>query len=159
LLRATPVAVIAIGDAVPSEWLIEALRQAGVRVDRDADVHVIATDDYLRPELASINQAALRTRRPWFLVQPTGLRPLVGPAFRPGAGACWDCLAFWIRRNQPVEELVRRVGHEPRGGPVAPRADNEASVRAACGIAALAIAGSLAQRGGAGDAISTHLLN
>jgi len=159
LMRDAPVAVIAVGDAVPVAWLTEALRQAGVRVDPSARVQVVATDDYLRPELASINQAALCTGTPWFVVQPTGLRPLVGPAFRPGASACWGCLAFWIRQNRPVEELVRRRAEpEAPGGPMAPRTDNEAGVRAACGIAALAIAGSLARRGGAGDAISAQLL-
>lgn len=159
MLRVTPVAVVGVGDAVPVEWLTEALRQAGVRVDRGAAVQVVVTDDYLRPELASINRAALLARAPWFLVQPTGLRPLVGPAFRPGAGACWDCLAFWIRQNQPVEELVRqRAEHEAHGRPVAPRTDNEAGVRAACGIAALAIASSLVRRCGTGDAISAHVL-
>lgn len=159
LLRATTVAVVGVGDAVPVEWLTEALRQAGVPVDRDADIQVVATDDYLRPELASINQSALSTRSPWFLVQPTGLRPLIGPAFQPGASPCWDCLAFWIRWNRPVEELARRrAEHEAYDGPVVPRTDSETSVRAACGIAALAIAGSLARRGGAGDALATHLL-
>lgn len=141
-LRRTPVAVRVLGDADPAGWMAEALAQAGVCVDGAAAVQVVVTDDYLRPELASINRGALRDATLWFLIKPTGVQPLIGPAFERG-GPCWDCLAFWMQQNHPVEELVRRHGkHE---GPIAvPRAAIEASVRVACGLGALAIARVLA---------------
>ena len=148
-LRRSPVAVHTVGDAAGAARMTEALEQAGVRVDGQASVQVVVTDDYLRPELAAIDRRARREATPWFLVKPAGLQPLVGPAFEPGAGPCWDCLAFWIRQNHPVEELVRRHGQAERHGASAgtPVAANEASVRTACGLAALAIARALAGRG------------
>ncbi|MGK3989565.1 TOMM precursor leader peptide-binding protein [Sorangium sp. So ce136] len=143
-LRESPVSVHALGDAAVSGWMTEALEQAGVRVDSEASVQVVVSDDYLRPELASINRRALRKATPWFLIKPTGIQPLIGPVFQPGAGPCWDCLSFWVRQNRPVEELVRRRrGHEGHVAP--PRAATEASVRTACGLGALAIARALAR--------------
>jgi oxazoline/thiazoline synthase len=156
VLRAAPVSIQVLGEPAAAAWMAEALASAGVRVDDEAAVRVIVCDDYLRPELAAINRSALREGAPWFLVKPCGVQPLVGPAFSPGAGACWDCLAFWIRHNRPVEELVRR--HRERHGLAVlhgqGRAAIETSVRTACGMAALAIARTLARRsdGGALDA-------
>lgn len=142
-LRRVPVVVRTLGQAGPAEWMIEALAQAGVRVEREGVVQVVVSDDYLRPELAAINRVALRDGTPWFLIKPCGTQPLIGPSFEPGAGPCWDCLAFWIRHNQPVEELVRRQRrHEGHLSP--PQATLEASVRTACGLGALAIARVLA---------------
>jgi bacteriocin biosynthesis cyclodehydratase domain-containing protein len=142
-LRGTPVSVRTFNDAAFAGWMAEALAQAGVRVDDDAAVQVIVTDDLLRPELASLNRRARQDGTRWFLLQPTGVQLLLGPAFAPGAGPCWDCLAFWIRQNRPVEELVRRRGDHER--PIAPpRAATEGSVRTACGLGALAIARALA---------------
>lgn len=152
-LRGTPVSVRILGEAAPAAWVIEALEQAGLRVEAEAPAQVVASDDYLRPELAAINRRAMSEGTPWFLLKPTGVQPLVGPAFAPGAGPCWACLAFWVRWNRPVEEVVRRHrGHE---GPVSPpRAATEASVRTACGLGALAIARALA----AGDRSTAHAL-
>lgn len=141
-----------VGGGVPTAWIVEALEQAGVRVDRDASVQVIASDDYLRPELAAINQRALRDGTRWLLLKPTGVQPLIGPVFEPGAGPCWECMAFWMRQNRPVEELVRR--QQEREGRIEfsapPRAAIEASVRTACGLGALAVVRALS--GGAAGA-------
>ncbi|HEU4535508.1 MAG TPA: TOMM precursor leader peptide-binding protein, partial [Polyangiaceae bacterium] len=102
-------------------------------------------------ELAAINDRALRLGAPWCLIKPVGVMPLVGPVFAPGAGPCWACLAFWVRTNRPVEELVRRRGE--RDGPTpAPRALLEASARMACVLGALALARALAAVAGTGSA-------
>jgi ribosomal protein S12 methylthiotransferase accessory factor len=152
----TPVSVRVLGD-VPAAWMSEALVQAGVRVDTAAAVQVVVTDDYLRPELAEISHRALRDGTPWFLIKPIGVQPLLGPGFEPSAGPCWACLAFWIRQNRPVEELVRR--QRPQGEHVAlPRAATEASVRTACGLGAMAIARALAGAPGTGHALASQLL-
>lgn len=152
-LRRRPVSVQTLGEAAPSEWMTEALEQAGVRVDGEAAVRVVVTDDYLRPELASIAHRALREGTPWVLIKPAGVQPFIGPVFEPGAGPCWGCLAFWMRQNRPVEELVRRRrAHDGHVSP--PKAATEASVRAACGLGASAIARALAR----GDASSPHAL-
>ncbi|WP_441289282.1 TOMM precursor leader peptide-binding protein [Sorangium sp. KYC3313] len=143
-LRRTPVSVQILGEAALSRWMIEALEQAGVRIDSEAPVRVVVSDDYLRPELSSINRRALHEGTPWLLIKPIGVEPLLGPVFEPGAGPCWDCLSFWVRRNRPVEELVRR--HRKLEGHISPpRAATEASVRTACGLGAQIIARVLAR--------------
>ncbi|MDI1433259.1 TOMM precursor leader peptide-binding protein [Polyangium sorediatum] len=142
-LRRTPVSVQTLGEAIPAAWMTEALVQAGVRVDGEARVQVVVSDDSLRPELAAINRRALAEGTPWFLMKPTGVQPLLGPVFEPGAGPCWECLSFWIRQNRPVEEMVRRRGND-EGVVAPPRAAMEASIRTACGIGALVIARVLA---------------
>jgi len=160
-LRRTPVSVQILGEAVPAAWMTEALEQTGARIDREAAVQVVVTDDYVRPELASINRRALRDGARWFLIKPTGVQPLIGPGFTPGTSPCWDCLAFWIRQNRPVEEwLRRRRQHEgDRGFPLAPVAATEASARTACGLGALAIAGAIAGGdAGAGHALGARVL-
>ncbi|HKO48752.1 MAG TPA: TOMM precursor leader peptide-binding protein, partial [Polyangiaceae bacterium] len=152
-LARTPVSVRAIGDTGTLPCFLEALEYAGVRVDPSAAVQVVVTDDYLRPELEALNSAALRGGAPWFLVQVVGLEPLIGPEFRPGLGPCWECLAFWLRNNRPVEEFIRLRRSLPARPP--PRARSSASVRAACALGALVISRTLAQ-GGASDVSPLH---
>ncbi|HEX7839222.1 MAG TPA: TOMM precursor leader peptide-binding protein, partial [Kofleriaceae bacterium] len=156
-LRGAPVSVRILDEAVPAAWLESALAQAGVQLDAAAPVQVVATDDYLHPELASINRRALRDGTRWFLIRPAGVQPLLGPGFAPGTGPCWDCLAFWIRQNRPVEELVRR--HRVPGEHISfPQAATEASVRTACGLGAIAIARALAGGTRSGDALDSRVL-
>jgi ribosomal protein S12 methylthiotransferase accessory factor len=157
-LRAISVSVRILGDTVALASMTEALEQAGLRVDGGASVHVIATDDHLAPELASINRSALRDGTRWFLIKPVGIQPLIGPAFVPG-GACWECMAFWMRRNRPVEELVRRHRANEGGDawPAPPRAGVEGSVRAACSLGALAVARTLIAPG-AGDGLAARVV-
>jgi ribosomal protein S12 methylthiotransferase accessory factor len=143
-LRRASVSVTALGTPVPSGWMADALAQAGVRVAEGAALRVVVTDDYLRTELAEIDAQARETCTPWCLVKPSGVQALIGPIFEPGSGPCWECLAFWIRSNRPVEELVRR--HCLSSGPVSPPVANvEAGARAACSLTALAVARALAE--------------
>ena len=156
-LRTHSVAVRVVGDAIVATWLTDALEQAGVRVGGEARALVVATDDHLRPELAWIDRRARRDGTRWYLIKPGGIQPLIGPAFGPGA-PCWECMAFWMRRNRPVEELVRRL-RAPDGSdalPSPPRAGIEASVRAACSLAAVAIARALAA--GSSDALAARVI-
>ncbi|MDI1443050.1 TOMM precursor leader peptide-binding protein [Polyangium sp. 6x1] len=152
-LRNAAVSVRGLVESAAVGWMAEALTQAGVRVDGDAPVQVVVTDDYLRPELGAISRRALDEGTPWFLIKPTGVEPLIGPVFVPG-GPCWDCLSFWMHQNRPVEALVHR--NHPHEGPVSPpTAATEASLRTACGIGALAIARVLAS----GDTSAPPLLD
>lgn len=142
-LRGTPVAVRSVGRGAPGHWMAEALQQAEVPISGEAQVQVVVTDDYLRSELAAINERALQAGTRWCLIKPTGVRPLIGPVFQPGAGPCWSCLAFWMRNNRPVEEMLRRrEGREDL--PFPPSAVLEPGARAACGLAALVISRALA---------------
>jgi oxazoline/thiazoline synthase len=86
-----------------------ALRQMGVRVvDRTPDLTVTVVGDYLEGRLAQLNEQHLADQKPWLLVQPSGLVPLVGPVFTPGKGACWGCLADRMKRNREVKGMLER---------------------------------------------------
>ena len=86
-----------------------ALRELGVRVvKRPADLTVTLVNDYLEDRLAELNRQHLSEKTPWLLVQPSGIFPLVGPAFSPGKSACWTCLVERMIRNREVKALLDR---------------------------------------------------
>ena len=96
-------------DAKGGKELGAALRKLGVRVvDRSADLTVVLVDDYLEGQLEPLNRQHLSDRKPWLLVQPTGVFPLVGPVFSPGKGPCWTCLAERMKRNREVKAMLDR---------------------------------------------------
>ncbi|WP_200887439.1 TOMM precursor leader peptide-binding protein [Sphingomonas sp. ERG5] len=116
-LRKSSIALTAIGEAFV-EPLAALLLQAGLTVD-DAgtangvaamlpDLHVVVTDDYLRPEIEQINRTALETGRPWMLVKPAGSVVWLGPIFVPGETGCWECLAQRLRGNTEVKASIIR---------------------------------------------------
>lgn len=101
-----------------TEMMKQALLGAGVCVTEDGDadaLDVYVTDDYLRPELELINAAHLASNRSWFLVQPNGLEPMIGPIFTPGKSACWSCLATRYGMNRDVTMFLRQ--HNSAGYP------------------------------------------
>ena len=117
---AVPVTVLAVGGADPGP-VTEALTQAGVRARRitelpavqaaapDAGVGgllVVVTDDYLRPELAAINDAMLAAGGRWVLAKPAGIEPWIGPLFEPGVTGCWACLRHRLGGNRQVERYL-----------------------------------------------------
>ena len=55
-----------------------------------------------------MNRQHLSDHTPWLLVQPSGIFPLVGPAFRPGKSACWTCLADRMKRNREIRAFLER---------------------------------------------------
>jgi len=96
-------------DAKGAKQLGAALRKLGVRVvDRSADLTVVLVDDYLEGQLEQSNRQHLSDRKPWLLVQPSGVFPLVGPVFSPGKGPCWTCLAERMKRNREVRAMLDR---------------------------------------------------
>jgi ribosomal protein S12 methylthiotransferase accessory factor len=98
-----------------------ALSALGVRVaKRSAGLIVTLVSDYLEPRLAELNSQHLSERRPWLLVQPSGIFPLVGPVFTPGKSACWACLAERMTRNREVKAFLdRSPGHRVAASPLA----------------------------------------
>ena len=156
-LTASPVCVLSVGGPALAEPVTEALAQAGIRVEAEGNLRVVVTvTTHLRSDLASLNADALRTGSRWLLLKTTSTRPLIGPLFSPGDGPCWECLAFWLRNNRPVEELLRRNKREGAAvGP--PDAAIEASVRTASGMGALALSRAprgARRRGYAGAAVA-----
>jgi bacteriocin biosynthesis cyclodehydratase domain-containing protein len=157
-LARTPVVVHTVGSVGSVEPLADALRLAGVRVEPDARCRIVVTNEHLHPDLAAFNDRALRDRLPWCIVNPTGSQPLVGPFFEPDRGPCWECLAFWMRNNRPVETLLRR-GRSTNDDLWPPRGSVKASVGLAGGLAALAIARGLIALGERQDhTLRSHLL-
>jgi len=109
-LRDQRVAVEVVGS-VDSAPMLSALAAMGVQVGtlEQADLQLVLTDDYLRPELAAINQAALLAKRPWLLVRTTGCELWLGPLFRPGDTGCWQCLRLRLERNRAVHRFVAEI--------------------------------------------------
>jgi bacteriocin biosynthesis cyclodehydratase domain-containing protein len=89
-----------VGEA--GEGDSEVITGSGLVVREVGDITVVLADDYLRPELESINRRALRARRPWVLVKTGGDVAWIGPLFVPGETCCWKCLEHRLRRNRPV---------------------------------------------------------
>lgn len=87
-----------------------ALRQVGVAAAPRSRFRIVLTNDYLADELIAINDSALKRRSPWLLVKTVGEKLHVGPLFRPGETACWECLAHRLRANRPLHEFARRLG-------------------------------------------------
>ena len=107
-LRACRVRVEAI-DVKGAKELGAALGKLGVRVVKGAaDLTVTLVNDYLEGQLAELNQKRVADRKPWLLVQPAGVVPLVGPVFRPGEAACWTCLFDRMIRNREVKGFLAR---------------------------------------------------
>jgi ribosomal protein S12 methylthiotransferase accessory factor len=108
VLAQAHVMVVALGGH-SSDALIEALGSLGIRASHSpeqATLTVVIADDYLRSDLDAINRLAIEQDRPWLLVQPNGLAPMVGPHFVPGKTGCWACLEQRYRANREVETFL-----------------------------------------------------
>jgi ribosomal protein S12 methylthiotransferase accessory factor len=95
LLQKTTVSLTSFGS-VDASRLAELLLMEAAEGSA-GDFEIVLTDDYLREELAAVNQRALASGRPWMLAKPVGNTLWVGPVFRPGATGCWACLAQRLR--------------------------------------------------------------
>jgi len=99
--------------------LSQSLSTLGAHVALDGeewDVSIVLTEDYLRPDLATFNDARLQDGKPWMIARPTGALLWIGPLFRKGITACWACLAHRVRAQRFAESYVqlRRDGSHPR---------------------------------------------
>jgi ribosomal protein S12 methylthiotransferase accessory factor len=144
----TSVRVVTHGDNDPAP-LKEMLESADVRVERDGQLQIVVTDDYLRGDLQAHNAEAIASGRRWMLVKPVGRQMLVGPAFGNPEDACWACLAQRLRLNRAVELFAARRRGCSAPLPV-PFADAPATRQIAYGVAAAEIAAWVA-RGGPTD--------
>lgn len=143
-LREAKLTVGGLGiDVDPLRSLLESLH---VPLGEGGDLEVVVTDHYLRNELQSYNESALRNGRPWLLVKPIGVQVWIGPLFRPGKTACWECLAQRIRSNHPIVGYLDTVRGD-RGLPVIDRGRTEATLSVAWGLAANTVAAWIARGG------------
>ncbi|MGC9501959.1 TOMM precursor leader peptide-binding protein [Streptomyces sp. WG7] len=84
----------------------------------DAALTLVVCDDYLDPALRALDERQRAAGRPWLLAKPHGTTPWVGPVFRPGTSACWQCLAHRMAGHRATEahlraRLGRSVPHPP----------------------------------------------
>jgi bacteriocin biosynthesis cyclodehydratase domain-containing protein len=124
---ATRSVALAVAGEVDPAPVLEALAAVGVRArvgepESDGDLPVVVTDNYLNPDLARHNDAALRSGRAWLLAKPIGTTLWVGPVFKPAAEAgCWACIAYRLTGHRQVDEYLRERGehHGPLRVPLA----------------------------------------
>jgi ribosomal protein S12 methylthiotransferase accessory factor len=100
-----PLQIKTIGNINAQEWK-EKLQENGFTIADNGVYTIVLTDDYLNPELESLNKQYLEEKHPWILVKPQGMILWIGPVFRPGYTACWECLAKKLRVNRQVEEFI-----------------------------------------------------
>jgi ribosomal protein S12 methylthiotransferase accessory factor len=89
--------------------------------DPRATFSLVVCTSYLEPGLRKVDAAFRASGQPWLLTRLCGAEPWVGPVFRPGESACWECLAHRLRGHRETEFLLssdRRYGT----GAVAPPA-------------------------------------
>jgi oxazoline/thiazoline synthase len=132
-----------------------ALAALDVQVAEDGGFAVVLTDDYLQKGLDEVNVAALTSCTPWLIVKPVGTVLWIGPVFRPGASACWECLADRLRANRKVDSYVQRRLAISIPFPTS-RAALPATVQAALGLAAAETAKAVA--GGDELGLNDHLI-
>jgi ribosomal protein S12 methylthiotransferase accessory factor len=106
-LQSTSVAIKTCGSLDQNE-LIVILKSLGIQLADTGDITIVLTDDYLHPELEEFNQQALHAQAPWFLVNPLGTIPWIGPIFKPHKTGCWACLASRLRDNRPITNFIHR---------------------------------------------------
>lgn len=111
-LSTSAVRLVAIG-LVDLEPFGVALSDIGVAVSDEAELLLVVTDDYLRPELADLNAQQVASGKPWLLAKPVGAKVWIGPLFRPGHSGCWECLAHRLRSNRQVERFLENLGGDP----------------------------------------------
>lgn len=123
----------------------EALSGAGLGVGADGP-ELVVVDDYLDDALDEINRRHVDAGTPWMLVKPTGTETWIGPVFRPGESACWECMAQRIRGNRQVERYLGgkdgSVRWLPAHAPVAAAAVQLAGALAALELQRLLAAGA-----------------
>lgn len=106
-LKSTKVSVASFGKVSTKEF-VSTLESLDVQVDKQGDLTVVLSDDYLQEDLASFNQDSLLLKRPWMLAKPVGSTIWLGPIFYPGKTGCWECLAQRLRNNHPVETYIQK---------------------------------------------------
>ena len=106
-LQETKVTVKALGSLSASSF-IDILKSLHIQISENGNFEVIITDDYLRPELAEINQKNQMQSRPWMLVKPIGTSFWIGPIFHTPQTGCWECLSQRLEGNRPIDKFINK---------------------------------------------------
>ncbi|MBZ9737274.1 TOMM precursor leader peptide-binding protein [Mesorhizobium sp. CA18] len=111
---------------------VNCLRSCGFSVNETSrcSLPLVIVDDYQNGGLDAINRQNTSLGRPWILLKPQGLVPMVGPFFRPGKGPCWKCLENRLRQNRDAETFINqytgRSAHFPINKAVVPLGETQA---------------------------------
>lgn len=103
---------IGAGTALAAEAALKLAGAAVVRVQAgelstaDVDILLVIAVDDTMPELAEVNRDALAHGTPWLLVQPGARSIRLGPLFRPGESACWECMMVRRRSHRRVHAYL-----------------------------------------------------
>ncbi|MDX3575400.1 TOMM precursor leader peptide-binding protein [Streptomyces sp. FL07-04A] len=114
---AATVHTVAVGGVGP-ETLHTAAVAAGLRTGpaAEADLILVACDDYLDPRLRELDREYREAGRCWLPIQLHGTETWIGPFLGVPDGPCWSCLAERLWRSRPVEaRLQQGLG---RSGPL-----------------------------------------
>jgi oxazoline/thiazoline synthase len=108
-------AEIAVESLAPgcSDLLKHALLSVGIEIGSADELLVIATDDYLRPEV----MVHADRSRPSLIAKPVGHTIWLGPLIIPGRTICFGCLSSALQRNRWLQEaagLEQRLGYLPQ---------------------------------------------
>jgi len=107
VLSAFSVEITALNHTGSVAEFHEACTLAGLNIAEEGQLRIVITDDYETPELAAINADALRRKKPWMLIKPSGAIAMVGPIFLEGHTGCWQCLAQRLALNRQAAFNVR----------------------------------------------------
>ncbi len=135
-------------DAEPLRTALASLNIQTVSADSPNHLRVCVVDDYLNPQLKTINEQARRDNVSWMPVTLQGAKLWLGPIFIPLQNACWECLSYRLRHNRQVDSyLIRNSDHSdfvPRVQAALPT-----TAQIAANMVATEIAKWLANRGNA----------
>ncbi len=73
---------------------------------------IIVLDDYLDPRLTELNKQCKQDKQHWLPIKLSGETPMCGPLITFAENsACWHCLTYRIKRNQPVRTWLTTQGN------------------------------------------------
>lgn len=137
VLAEKPVSLETIGEIKPDVFL-EVFRANGIRLASAGALTVILTREYDRQDIQRLNDAAMASKSPWMLINPSGVETWIGPLFVPGKTGCWECLAQRLRNNRQVNRFYRAV-KQTRENPPLPPAASPMSLAVTANLAATEI--------------------
>src|SRR5208283_4072867 len=108
-------AEIGVENLAPAcaDLLKHALLSVGIEIGSTDELLVIATDDYLRPEVMLHAERLM----PSLIAKPVGHTIWLGPLIIPGRTICFGCLSSALQRNRWLQEalgLDGRLGYLPQ---------------------------------------------
>ncbi|NJN55163.1 MAG: TOMM precursor leader peptide-binding protein [Anaerolineae bacterium] len=64
------------------------------------------TPDYLHPEIETLHQRFVHSRKAWMLIKPDSIMPWIGPLFDEQLSKCWNCLQQRLQLHRRLEKTI-----------------------------------------------------